>query len=248
MARGGEVTLLSKEAADVGGRPCGDSTTKEVGILSQNRTAEPLPRFGFEVAVEILTNDRFERCHRFQRRESFCSIATALDDQGGQVLFCFCICRFWNEEGNYRRRELRGWNELADRERRESEYWLPVPGLYVPGRLLRVPLLFAAGLAYLLVLFHQLIFRCAPGGDHSIQIFLSSAHGFDFCLAAPLLLSKVEAERLTMTSDSKRFAAFELTRKVSAKLTDANLFGFHSAYSVCSISYLAVGLKIGSIL
>jgi len=82
--KGGEVTLLSKEAADVGGRPCGDSTTKEVGILSQNRTAEPLPRFGFEVAVEILTNDRFERCHRFQRRESFCSIATALDDQGGQ--------------------------------------------------------------------------------------------------------------------------------------------------------------------
>ncbi len=72
-------TLLSKKATDAGGRPCGDATAEEVGVLRPDRTAEgkrgredgpvfgiayaqPLPRFGFEVAVDILTDN--SRDHR----------------------------------------------------------------------------------------------------------------------------------------------------------------------------------------
>ena len=42
----------------------------------------------------------------------------------------------------------------------------------------------------------------------------------------------METKRLAMTSDRQRFAAFEGTRQVRAELTQANLFGFRSAYSV----------------
>jgi len=60
----------------------------------------PLPSFGFEVGVEILADDRADCLHPVQRSESFCRIATALDNQCSQVLLSFCVCGFWNEEGD----------------------------------------------------------------------------------------------------------------------------------------------------
>lgn len=88
----------------------------------------------------------------------------------------------------------------------------------------------AAGLPDLLGFFHELILRRAPRGDHGVQIFCGSAHGFDFCFAATLLSRNVEAKRLAMTSDRERVPAFEVTRQVLAELTHANLS--ISAYSV----------------
>ncbi|MCX6608456.1 MAG: hypothetical protein NTV52_33380 [Acidobacteria bacterium] len=57
--------------------------------------------------------------------------------------------------------------------------------------------------------------------------------GFDLRLSAPIPRSwNIETKRLAMTSDRQRFAAFDGTRQVRAELTQANLFGFRSAYSV----------------
>ena len=60
------------------------------------------------------------------------------------------------------------------------------------------------------------------------------------CAACALLSRNIEPKRLAVTSDRQRFAAFEVTRQVLAELTHANLFGFHSAYSVYTITYFGM--------
>jgi hypothetical protein len=71
-------SLLRQEAVDAGGRPRCDATAEEVRVLSPDRTAEskggcenrpvvritcvkPLPRFGFEIALEVQTDQSPER-------------------------------------------------------------------------------------------------------------------------------------------------------------------------------------------
>lgn len=70
MSTNGRRALLRQEAVDARGHPRCDATAEEVRILSPNRTAEsqggcanrsvarfacvePLPRFGFEIAIEV---------------------------------------------------------------------------------------------------------------------------------------------------------------------------------------------------
>jgi len=74
-----------------------------------------------------------------------------------------------------------------------------------------------------------------PGRDASEEL----AHD-GLASACALLSRNIEPKRLAVTSDRQRFAAFEVTRQVLAELTHANLFGFHSAYSVYAITYFGV--------
>src|SRR3954452_10094845 len=100
-----------------------------------------------------------------------------------------------------------------------------------------IPLLVAARSTNFFVLLHQFVFRDAPRRDHRIQFFRCGAHCFHLGFTAPLLRRDKEAERFSMTRDGQRAPALQITREVLAKLTDANLLGFHTAYPVYTITF-----------
>jgi hypothetical protein len=92
-------TLLRKENVDAAGRPGRNATAEEVGVFSPDRTAEgqggcenrpvlwiacaePLSRFGFKVAAEVVADDGTEGGH------------------GSQRVLRFGVCGFGNEEGD----------------------------------------------------------------------------------------------------------------------------------------------------
>ena len=114
----GRRALLREEAVDAAGRPGGDATAEEVGVLSPDRTAEskgrcenrpvlriacaePLPRFGFEVAVEIIARPE-SRVQPWpsETTSAFAGSPPRLSDQRGQVLLRFCVRGFGKEERN----------------------------------------------------------------------------------------------------------------------------------------------------
>ena len=81
----GPRALLREEAVDAAGRPGRDATAEEVSVLSPDRTAEskggcenrpvlriacakPLPRFGFEIAIEVQADQSPERSYGSQKR------------------------------------------------------------------------------------------------------------------------------------------------------------------------------------
>src|SRR5579883_516513 len=115
-------------------------------------------------------------------------------------------------------------------------------GISVACQLLRVPLLLAAGAPDLLVLPHELIFGRTPSRNHSVEFLRGRPHGLDFRFAVSLLRGNKEAERLSVAS-CERFSAFEVAGQVLTELSNADLFGFHIAYSVYTIDIFRAGSR-----
>jgi hypothetical protein len=84
--------LLIKKDIDARGRPSGDATSEEVGVLRPDRAAEsegccqnrpvpriacaePLPRFAFEVSIEFVAYYGGQRGHGLQSADGLCGIA-----------------------------------------------------------------------------------------------------------------------------------------------------------------------------
>src|SRR6516164_1397561 len=77
-----------------------------------------------------------------------------------------------------------------------------------------IALLLAGCPADSLVLLHQLVFACAPGGDHLVQVLRRGAHRLKFGFPAALLRRNVETYGLAVAHDRQGRPRFEITGEV----------------------------------